>query len=89
MLNSAGANVGTVQEQDTDDCYIEAGDISAFELGDCYELKFGDTTLGSFSALSYVKDVLQNNNGAQPITDTVTALYRYHEAAAAYFNHIA
>ena len=87
LLNSAGANVGTVQEQDTDDCYIEVGDISAFELGDCYELKFGDTTLGSFSALSYVKDVLQNNNGAQPITDTVTALYRYHEAAAAYFNH--
>ncbi len=89
LLNSAGANVGTVQEQDTDDCYIEVGDISAFELGDCYELKFGDTTLGGFSALSYVKDVLQNNNGAQPITDTVTALYRYHEAAAAYFNHIA
>ena len=87
LLNSAGANVGTVQDQDTDDCYIEVGDISAFELGDCYELKFGDTTLGSFSALSYVKDVLQNNNGAQPITDTVTALYRYHEAAAAYFNH--
>ncbi len=85
LLNSAGANVGTVQDQDTDDCYIEVGDISAFELGDCYELKFGDTTLGSF--LSYVKDVLQNNNGAQPITDTVTALYRYHEAAAAYFNH--
>ena len=74
LLNSAGANVGTVQEQDTDDCYIEVGE-------------FGDTTLGSFSALSYVKDVLQNNNGAQPITDTVTALYRYHEAAAAYFNH--
>ncbi len=89
LLNSAGANVGTVQDQDTDDCYIEVGDIPAFGLGDCYELKFGDTTLGSFSALSYVKDVLQNNNGAQPITDTVTALYRYHEAAAAYFNHIA
>lgn len=87
LLNSAGANVGTVQEQNTDDCYIEVGDIPAFGLGDCYELKFGDTTLGSFSALSYVKDVLQNNNGAQPITDTVTALYRYHEAAAAYFNH--
>ena len=87
LLNSAGANVGTVQEQNTDDCYIEVEDIPAFGLGDCYELKFGDTTLGSFSALSYVKDVLQNNNGAQPITDTVTALYRYHEAAVSYFNH--
>jgi len=29
---------------------------------------------------------LQNDSGAQPITDTVTALYRFHEAAAAYFN---
>ena len=30
---------------------------------------------------------LLNDNGAQPITDTVTALYRYNEAAKSFFDH--
>ena len=30
---------------------------------------------------------LLNDNGAQLITDTVTALYRYHEAAKSFFDH--
>ncbi len=30
---------------------------------------------------------LLNDNDAQPITDTVTALYRYHEAAKSFFDH--
>ena len=43
-------------------------------------------TYNPFSALTYVKDVLQNDNGEQPLTNTVTAIYRYHEASVNYFN---
>ena len=88
LINSDGINVGEVKDYDDDYCYIEFTDIPASKLGENYELKYGDVSLGSFSALSYVKDVLQNDGGAQPITDTVTALYRYNEAAIAYFNSV-
>ncbi len=89
IVNGEGANVGTVKDYNTDFWYVEVEDIPVSRLNECYALRFGDTTLGSFSALSYVKDVLQNDNGAQPIIDTVTALYRCHAAAVAYFNSIA
>ncbi len=87
LVNNYGVNVGTVHDYNADYCYIEISDIASALLSECYELKFGDVTLDSFSALSYVKDVMQNNGGEQPITDTVTALYRYQEAAVAYFNN--
>ena len=89
LINSDGINVGEVKDYDDEYCYIEVTDIPASKLGENYELKYGDVSLGSFSAFSYVKDVLQNDGGAQPITDTVTALYRYNEAAIVYFNSFA
>ena len=49
-------------------------------------LTVGDVRMGAFSALTYVKDVLQNDNVEQPLTNTVTAIYRYHEASVNYFN---
>ena len=89
LMNRNGINVGTAENYNNSYCYIEVSDIAASRLSECYELKFGDTSLGSFSSLSYVKDVLLNDNGDQPITNTVTALYRYNEAAVTYFNSIA
>ena len=89
MLDSKGKNVGAVKDYDDVYCYIEVTDIPASKLGENYELRYDDVSLGSYSAFSYVKDVLRNDGGAQPITDTVTALYRYNEAAIAYFNSVA
>ena len=89
LMNGNGINVGTVENYNNSYCYIDVSDIAASNLSKCYELKFGNTSLGSFSALSYAKDVLLNDNGEQPITNTVTALYRYNEAAVTYFNSIA
>ena len=89
MLDSKGKNVGAVKDYDDDYCYIEVTDIPASKLGENYELRYDDISLGSYSAFSYVKDVLRNDGGAQPITDTVTALYRYNEAAIKYFNSVA
>ena len=89
LLDTGDVNVGTVRDYNDQYCFIEVSDIPASGLDDLYELKFDSTSLGGFSALSYVKDVLLNDNGDQPITDTVTALYRYQEAAVTYFNSIA
>ena len=89
LIDRDGKNIGEVKDYNAEYCYIEVTDIPASKLGENYELKYGDVSLSSFSAFSYVKDVLQNDGGAQPITDTVTALYRYNEAAIKYFSSVA
>ncbi len=88
LINGDNVNVGTVKDYDDSYCYIEVSGIAAYDLNKRFELRYGDTTLGSYSALSYAKDVLQNDNGKQPITNTMTSLYRYHEAAVTYFDSI-
>ena len=65
--------------------YIEAVGIAANDLDQKYALSVGDTTLGEYSVLSYVKDVLTDDDTDAPLTNTVTALYRYNEAAKAFF----
>ena len=89
LIDSEGQSVGTVVDHNASYCYIEVADIPAVDLDECFELKFGDISLGNYSALSYAKDVLLNDAGAQPLTNTVTALYRYNEAAADYFESMA
>lgn len=89
LIDSDGKNVGEVKDYNADYCYIEVENIPASELSDDYTLKYGDVFLGNYSALSYVKDVLEYDGDAQPIADTVTALYRYNEAVMDYFNSIA
>ena len=79
-------NVSEVHDHGENYVYIELPDISAAELADRNMLTVGDVRMGAFSALTYVKDVLQNDNGEQPLTNTVTAIYRYHEASVNYFN---
>ena len=69
--------------------YVEVPAIPAYELNYSYTLTVGDKNLGSYSALTYVKDVLTDNElkTDDPLVATVTAMYRYHEAAVAWFNN--
>lgn len=66
--------------------YVEVSDIPAFELNKTYDLKYNGSTVGSYSALTYVKDVLTIETD-ETLINTVTAFYRYHEAAVTYFNN--
>ena len=65
--------------------YVEVEGIPAYELNNSYTLIVNGTTLGSYSALTYIKDVLENSPEDTTLCNTVTAMYRYHEAAVAYF----
>ena len=66
--------------------YIEMTGISATNLDTTYTLKVGENTLGSFSALSYVKDTLSETaeSGDTALRNVCTALYRYNKAADAF-----
>ena len=88
LLDSKGKNVGKVYDYNADYSYIEVTNIPTSKLGENYELKYGDIYLGSFSTFSYVKDVLLNDNDRN-LRQTVTALYRFNEAAIEYFNSVA
>jgi hypothetical protein len=65
--------------------YVEVKDIAAYDLNKAYTLSVDNTTLGSYSALTYIKDVLEDGSSDATLINTVTAMYRYHEAAVAYF----
>ena len=65
--------------------YVEVSDIPAYELNQKYDLKLNGATIGSYSALTYVKDVLTGGDSDETLINTVTAMYRYHEAAVDYF----
>lgn len=88
LLDSKGKNVGAIKDYNADYGYIEVTGIPASKLGENYELKYGDVSLGSFSAFSYVKDILLNVED-RVTEETVTTLYRYNEAAIEYFNSVA
>ncbi|MEE3492756.1 InlB B-repeat-containing protein [Ruminococcus sp.] len=88
LIDRDGKNVGAVKDYNAEYCYIEVTDIPASKLGENYELKYGDVSLGSYSTFSYVKDVLLNDNDRN-LREAVTTLYRYNEAAITYFNSIA
>ena len=64
--------------------YVEYSDIAAKELSDPYQLSAATYT-ADVSALAYVKNVLSDDSADAQLKTTVTALYRYYEAAAAYF----
>ena len=73
------------QEYNAKYVYIEITGIAAKELCDAYNLSVGETALGNFSVLSYVKDVLGDDPADETTSNTVTALYRYHKAADEFF----
>lgn len=66
--------------------YVEIADITANNLDRKYTLSVGGKVLGAYSALSYVKDVLADSSSDERLVNVVTALYRYNEAAKAYFS---
>ena len=85
-----GSNKVTYNAKNYDDiyAYVEADGIPAYELNNVYSLSVGDKDLGSYSALTYVSDVLTKESVDETLADTVTALYRYHKAAVEYFSGI-
>ena len=78
-------NITEVKDYNESYVYIELTGIAARELGDTHTLTVGDTVFGSFSALSYVKDVLTDGSSADTLADAAAALYRYYEAAEVFF----
>ena len=66
---------------------VEVKGIPAYELDYAYDLSVNGTPLGSYSALTYVKNVLTSGSPDEALIDTVTAMYRYHKAAVAYFSN--
>ena len=59
----------------------------AYEMNRAYTLSFNGTELGSYSALTYIKDVLSDANADETLKNTVTAMYRYHIAAVDWFDN--
>ena len=87
---TAGQNTVTYNAQNYNKkyAYVEVPAIPAYELNNVYTLTVGDKNLGSYSALTYVKDVLTDNELASddPLVATATAMYRYHKAAVIWFS---
>ena len=87
---TAGQNTVTYNAQNYNKkyAYVEVPAIPAYELNNVYTLTVGDKNLGSYSALTYVKDVLTDNELASddPLVATATAIYRYHKAAVIWFS---
>jgi len=65
--------------------YLEQSVVAA-KLDNALDLKIGDWQM-SYSALSYVKAVLENSSAyPQKLIDLLKALYHYSQEASAYFN---
>ena len=65
--------------------YVEVEDIAAFDLNKPYTLSVNGTDCGRYSALTYIKDVLEDDSSDFTLVNTVTAMYHCHQAAVAYF----
>lgn len=68
-------------ENSTSYVYVDVEGIKACDLGKAETLKVGDTELGTFSALSYVKLALARDTTTPQLKKTVTALYSYYRYA--------
>ncbi len=83
MLDSAKAVLTEIPDEGL--YYIEVPDISAKDLSIVHTLEVGDYSL-TFSALSYAYSTLKENKNVD-LCNAVKALYKYNEAANAYFNN--
>ncbi len=84
-----GENTVTYNAKTYDEhfAYVEVEGIPAYELDNAYTLSVNGIELGSYSVLTYVKDVLTDSAADQTLKDTVTAMYRYHKAAVDWFDN--
>lgn len=78
-----GDNSYSLFEADNGYWYFEISDIGAGAIGDAQPLTVGNASLGSVSALSYVKAAI-TGNASETLKDTVSAFYGYYTAAIAY-----
>lgn len=76
-------------ENSTSYVYVDVEGINACDLGKAEILKVGNTELGTFSALSYVKLALARDTTTPQLKKTVTALYSYYWNAYKYRNTVA
>ena len=67
--------------------YVEVPSVPDYELNFSYKLNANGQSLGYYSALTYIKDVLTDEDSDATLVNTVTAMYRYHDAAVHYFNN--
>ena len=65
--------------------YVEIKNISAYNLGDDYEITFGDKGALKVSPYSYCCIAMNNSNDVK-LKNTVKALYEYCEAAKIFFS---
>ncbi len=73
---------------DTKYYYIDLKNISARNLNGTFVVNLpGDYTF-YITALSYVYDVLKNNNSTTDMNNLIKSLYRYHTCAVDYFNSL-
>ncbi len=70
-----------------DGVYIELADIAAQDIGNTVTITIGSYSY-QYSAYNYINLVLGLDDEAL-LKETVTALYHYNQAAAAYFNSVA
>ncbi len=80
-------SIGTETEKPYDGnakyVYVDWSNIGAPYLGIADRLYVNEANFGPYSALSYVKAALSDGSGADDnLKSTVSALYRYHKAAA-------
>ena len=74
-----------VQYKEKDgEIYFEINNIAAADLDTDYTLRIG-TTEYKYSVMHYVKRAVQSNAVAATVKNLATALYRYNQAANAYF----
>ena len=66
--------------------YVEVDNIAANDLDRAYTFSYNGNSLGSYSPMNYVYDVLTNTPDNTTLCNTVTAMYRYNKAAIAYFS---
>ena len=65
--------------------YIEIKNILADKLDTPYALTVNGIAIGTYSALSYIKDTLMNYSDDEQLCNTVSSLYDYHLKAKSYF----
>ena len=66
-------------------CFLYDHFILADKLDTPYALTVNDIAIGTYSALSYIKDTLMNYSDDEQLCNTVSSLYDYHLKAKAYF----
>lgn len=83
-----GEEVSPLKSDEDGLYYIEAESIAAQDLEEAHTFSGGNITISNYSALSYVKMVLEHTNASEANKNAMIALYWYWNAAEKYFNEV-